>query len=147
MKGRKTNWTAEMVDKLSAEFPNRFSRDIGNDLGISIRTVIRKAREMGLEKENDFLEKNREEISNRAQIARPENPTKGLKGWSVPNSEAYRFKKGNVPPNKNNPELVERSARTRNETIRKERMRIKYNLPQQTNLNLNPYSYPKTKFN
>ena len=131
MKGQKTVWTAEMIDKLKSEFPYRFSRDIGKDLGLSIRTIIRKARELGLEKESEFLDTNRTEISKRAQEARPYNPTKGMKGWSVPGGEKHRFQPGHVP--QNNPE---KSRLTRNETIRKEKQRIKYGLPQKTKLKL-----------
>lgn len=136
MKGLKTIWTAEMIEKLTREFPYRFSRDIGKDLGLSIRTVIRKARELGLEKEEGFLDKNRSEISKMAIEAKPPNPMKGVKGWTVPGGDKFQFKPGNIPPQKNNPELIYRIKTKRNETIKREKMRIKYGLQQQTKLRL-----------
>lgn len=91
-----TNWTKEMIEKLKIEFPYRFSRDIGKDLGLSIRTIIRKARELGLEKEDRFLQKRKAKISELARKAHPPHPMKGVKGWFVPNSEATRFKPKNL---------------------------------------------------
>ncbi len=131
MKGLKTNWSDEMIDKLKTEFPNRFSRDIGKDMGISIRTVIRKARELNLEKIDNFLDQNRNEITRLAQENKQSNPMKGVKGFVVPGGEKHQFKKGHTP--KNNPE---QSRITRNETIHREKLRIKYGLPQKTKLNL-----------
>jgi len=133
MKGLKTTWTAEMLQKLTDEFPCRFSRDIGNDMNLSIRTIVRKARELGLEKEEGFLDKNRSEISKLAIKSKPPNPMKGVKGWTVPGGEKYQFKQGHEP------HLVDynKIRETRNETIRKERLRIKYGLPRKTRLKLN----------
>ncbi len=131
MKGLKTNWSNEMIEKLKIEFPNRFSRDIGKEMGISIRTVIRKARELKLEKIENFLDQNRSEITRLAQENKPPNPMKGVKGFVVPGGVKHQFKKGHIPMN--NPE---KSRNTRNETIQKEKLRIKYGLPQKTKLNL-----------
>jgi len=136
MKGLKTIWTAEMIQKLTDEFSYRFSRDIGNDMNLSIRTIVRKARELGLEKEEGFLDKNRSEISKLAIKAKPPNPMKGVKGWTVPGGEKFQFRTGNIPANKNNPELINKIVVKRNETIRKERLRIKYGIEQKTKLKL-----------
>lgn len=132
MKGLKTIWTPEMIEKLTNEFPYRFSRDVGKDLGLSIRTIIRKARELGLEKEEGFLAKNRAEISKLAIEAKPPNPMKGVKGWSVPGGEKFQFKPGEKRYLINYKKVHEK----RNETIRKERLRIKYGLPRKTKLKL-----------
>lgn len=132
MKGLKTAWTPEMIKKLTNEFPYRFSRDIGKDLGLSIRTVIRKAREFGLVKEDNFLDKNRIKISELATKAKPPNPMKGVKGWSVPGGEKFQFKPGQIRP----PVDYNKIRETRNETIRKEKLRIKYGIKQKTNLRL-----------
>lgn len=129
--GIKIVWTAEMEDKVRSDFPYRFNADLSKEMGISPRSLIRKARELNVEKEPGFLDKNRQEISARATAARPANPTKGLKGWSVPGGEKYRFKAGER--RFNNPE---QSTRSRNRTIQLEKMRIKYGLPQKTKLKL-----------
>ncbi len=135
MKGIKTEWTEEMIEKLKAEFPFRFTRDIGKEMNISSRTVIRKARDLGIEKEEGFLEKNRASITKLATAALPPNPYKGIKGWQVPNGEAYQFKKGNVSPMKDE-KIKKKAINSRNETIRKEKLRIKYGLTRKTKLKL-----------
>lgn len=132
MKGLKTVWTGEMIAKLTAEFPVRFSRDVGKDMGISIRTVIRKARELGLEKESGFLDTNRKEITARAREARPANATKGDSTFRIPGGEAFQFKKGQP----RHPVDYEKIHEKRNETIKKEKLRIKYGLQQKTKLKL-----------
>lgn len=129
-------WTNEMIAKLRAEFPVRFNRELANDMGISWRSLVRKARELGIEKEEGFLDKNRTAIVVMIKKVRRPNPTKGMKGWSVPNSEQYRYKKGNVSI-MSDPERHRKAQEKRNATIRSERIRIKYGLPQQTKLKLN----------
>ena len=130
--GTKIIWTSPMVEKLVNEFAIRFNSDLAADLGISLRSVIRKAREIGLEKEAGFLDKNRQEISRRASQALAPNPMKGVKGWSVPGGEAHRFQPGQRRFDNN----YEKMRISRNDLIRRERLRIKYGLPQKTKLNL-----------
>lgn len=140
-RGIKIQWTDEMIKRLELEFPYRFTRDLAMDLGISKRTIVRKARELGIEKEPNFLEKNRELISDMAAKAHPPHPHKGDKGWVVPNSKNTRFKKGNISPMGTNPEVVKKCHKSRNETIRLEKLRLKYDLPQKTKLKIvNIYS-------
>lgn len=132
-------WTDEMVDIITSKFATSFNRDLADELGVSMRTMIRKARELGLEKEPGFLDKNRKKISQMARDARSPNPTKGQKGWSVPGGEMYRFKPGHVPAMKNNPELIERVRRKRNETIKNEKFRLRVGLQPETKLRLKNY--------
>lgn len=129
-------WTDEMIDTITTKFATTFNRELADELGVSMRTMIRKARELGLEKEPGFLDKNRSEISKMAKESRGSNPTKGQKGWSVPGGEKYRFKPGHVPATKTDPELVERIRQKRNATIREEKFRIRVGLKQKTKLNL-----------
>ena len=138
MKGKKITWTPEMEDKVRREFPHRISIDICKEMGVSLRSIIRKARELGIDKEPGFLETNRKEIQSRA--------TKGLKSTS---KTGGRFRKGEhagleyefKPGHKEDPETKERrlakSVKTRNRTIYRERVRLKYGLPQETKLKLN----------
>lgn len=123
-------WTPEMIEKLKAEFPSRFTRDLAKEIGVSLRTAIRKARELKIDKEPGFLNNNRMKISELAQKARPDNPTKGQKGWCVPNSEKHRFKKGHKPPR----EWYDKILSKRKEVISKERIRMKYGLPRKTKI-------------
>lgn len=132
-------WTDEMINIITSKFATSFNRDLADELGVSVRTVIRKARELRLYKEPGFLDKNRKKITKMAKEARGTNSTKGQKGWSVPGGEKYRFKPGHVPAIKNNPELIERVHRKRNETIKNERARIRIGLEPETKLRLKEY--------
>lgn len=95
MKNRyRIEWDEQMVEILKDQFSTTFNRRLAEKLGVSMRTLIRKARELELDKEDDFLIKRRKEITLLSIKAHPENPKKGVKGWSVPNSENTRFRKG-----------------------------------------------------
>jgi len=94
MKGNKINWTEEMDNRLRLLFPITFTRELSESMGISRRSIIRRVRELGIEKEPDFLEKNRDQITKMATEAHPPHPMKGVRGWCVPNSQQTRFKKG-----------------------------------------------------
>ena len=132
----KIEWTPEMLQHLSTRFATEFNKAIAKDLCVSWRSIVRKARELGLEKEPQFLDKKRGEIVELIKKVRKPHPAKGQKGWSVPNGEKYRFKKGNVPPQKDNPELIAKIQEKRNALIARDRLRIKYGLPQISKLKL-----------
>lgn len=132
-------WTSEMLEAVKNKFPVTFNKELAAELGVSWRTLVRKARELGIEKEPNFLEKRRKTITKMAQSARPENEHKGKKGFVIPGSEKYRFKAGHTPAMKGNAALIERARKTRNETIRQERLRLKMGFEQQTNLKLVNY--------
>ena len=139
MKGIKVIWTDDMLKTLKSEFPNSFNRDLATKLGVSMRTLIRKARELNIDKEDMFLESRREQITELARKAHPGQPTKGLKGWSVPGGEEFRFKKGHIPATKTNPDIVAKVREKRNATIRLEKLRMKYGLRTKTKLNIKNY--------
>ncbi|EGK00478.1 hypothetical protein [Dysgonomonas gadei] len=139
MKGIKVIWTAEMLEILRREFPSSFNRDLAAKLEVSMRTLIRKARELNLEKEEFFLESRRAEITEMARKAHPPQSTKGLKGWSVPGGEKFRFKKGHIPAMKTNPDVAAKVRDKRNATIRLEKLRLKYGLRTMTKLNIKNY--------
>lgn len=132
MKGKPTIWTTAMTEKLVTEFPIRFSREIGKDLGLSLRTIVRKARELSLEKEPDFLDIRREQITELCIKNRAPNPTKGDKTFRIPGGEKHQFKKGQPRPFVDYDKVLQ----TRNATIKRERLRLKYGLKQQTKLKL-----------
>ncbi len=132
-------WTPGMLATLKDKFPVTFNKVLAEELGVSLRTLVRKARELGVEKEEGFLEKRRSEIIDMARRALPDNRHKGKKGFVIPGSEKYRFKKGNIPASKTDPEVAERIRRTRNETIRQEKIRLKLGLEPKTRLKLVNY--------
>lgn len=129
-------WTDEMIETLRKKFPTEYNKYLAIELGVSIRSLIRKARDLGIDKEPRFLEIRRAEISRWAAAYRSPNPTKGQKGWCVPNSEATRFKKGNVSPMAVSYEVREKVRKSRLKTIENERYRIKNGLDQETKLKL-----------
>ncbi len=133
---RKKNWTPEMIRSLTELFPVTYNKVLARELGVSWRTLIRKARELGLEKEHGFLENRRTEITTMAVNAHPPHPHKGHKGWTIANSEDSRFKPGCISVMKTNPDVVNKVHLKRNNTIRRERIRIKYNLSRLTKLKL-----------
>lgn len=132
----KIEWTPEMIQRLRYEFPYAYNRVLSKELGVSPRSLIRKARELGIEKEDKFLEKRQNEIQRMARAYRSENPTKGMKGWCVPNSEATRFKPGNISPMVSNPEVREKVKQSRLQLIEDEKYRIRNGLDRQTKLKL-----------
>lgn len=134
--GIKIVWDQEMIDRLKKKFPTEYNKYLAIEIGVSIRTLIRKARELGIDKEPGFLEIRRDEISRLATAFRSPNPTKGLKGWSVPNSEASRFKPGNISPMSTSQTVRDKVRKTRLKTIADERYRIREGLDQETRLKL-----------
>ena len=65
-RGKGIYWSEEKLDRLYKEFPLRFNKELARDLGVSWRTLVRKARSLGIEKDPDFYNKNRKEIAMRA---------------------------------------------------------------------------------
>lgn len=129
-----TDWTPELIEKLKAEFPVRMTPELVREWGISLRTIIRKARELGINKADNFHELNQTKINELISKNLPPNPykgLKGLKGWTVPGGEKFQFKKGELPKID-----YEKALKTRLETIRKEKMRLKYGLKQKTKIKL-----------
>lgn len=136
MKGNKIQWSPEMIRRLKLEFKYAYNKSLAIDLGVSVRSVIRKARELGLEKEDGFLEKRKNQIQFMARQKRGTNPTKGMKGWCVPNSEAHRFKPGNISPMVASQAVRDKVRQSRLKTIEEEKYRIREGLDQITKLKL-----------
>jgi hypothetical protein len=88
----KKEWSSDRLNILKQKFATTFNKDLAVELGCGWRTVIRKAREFGLEKEEGFLDKKRPEIVKLQIGSQQPNPHKGEKGWYVPGSEIYWFK-------------------------------------------------------
>ncbi len=131
----KIDWTAEMIQKLREEFPLRFNKELAAELNVGWRSLVRKARQLGIDKEPRFLDKNRDIIIKMA-VANNRNKYTGCKGWSVPNSAGTRFKKGDISIMTTDLSVVEKVRESRNETIRREKIRIKYGMRRLTKLNL-----------
>lgn len=136
MKGLKTTWTTEMEIDLIRLFPVNYNKDVAAHFNLGMRTIIRKARELGLSKEANFIELRKPELIQKAVKNRSQNITKGLKGWFVPGGEKTRYQKGNIPATATDAELVKRIHLKRNDTIRRDRLRRKYGMSPLTKFKL-----------
>ena len=81
-------WTPSMLKLLKDYFPHMFNKPLAKWIGVSDRSLIRKARELGLEKRPGFLDDRREEISDLARTS--------LKKAYREGNTAGEFKKGHV---------------------------------------------------
>jgi hypothetical protein len=84
MKRTRKFWTDRDHTYLVEQYPNRVTLDIAKELGRSEKSLYSRANEYGLKKSPEFL---KSENSGRANV---------LKQSGV----SFRFKKGQVPPNK-----------------------------------------------
>ena len=50
-------WNGNMLSELKRYYPNTSNRDMVDLLGVSERTIVRKARELGLEKSEEYVSK------------------------------------------------------------------------------------------
>lgn len=125
-----------MLQQVRERFPVEFTRVVADSLGVSHRTVVRKARELGIEKEPDFLITRKDEILELADAAcrKAHNPSRWKKGSQA--GKATQFRKGCVSPLKVNRDIVERIRQKRNASIARDRRRIRLGLPQLTRMKL-----------
>lgn len=77
-----------MLSVLRRYFPNTRNEEVAEMLGVSPRTVVRKARELGIYKDADFVRKTWRE---NAMLANVKNRREGYKNL---------FQKGMIPWNK-----------------------------------------------
>lgn len=90
-------WTDEQLKLLRAYFPIMFNRPLAKQIGVSMRTLIRKARELGLEKKPGFLEERRRDIQRLAGDALRRSDHKNTRfKKGVHNNPAGEFKPGHV---------------------------------------------------
>ena len=91
---RRIYWSRRMLDDLIRLFPTTMNEDMADILGVSVRTLIRKARELGLRKDPVWL---RGIWEDHRRLARFESRRKGYPGGFQDHPERgmpYRFKKG-----------------------------------------------------
>lgn len=81
-------WTGDMLSILQRYFQNTKTEEVAEMIGVSPRTVIRKARELGIDKNSDFLHRVWDENRLLAHIT---VKREGVKGG---------FPKGHTPWNK-----------------------------------------------
>ena len=87
-------WSPQMLDYLQRHFPTTLNEELAGIFGVSSRTLLRKARELGLEKDPVWLHQIWDE---RRQLARIANKAKGYPGAfkkRSPQQSLRRIQKG-----------------------------------------------------
>ena len=51
-------WNSNMIADLKRYYPNQSNKEVADILGVSERTMIRKARELGLSKSEEYINNN-----------------------------------------------------------------------------------------
>ena len=131
--------TPEQQDWLRANFATTLNKDIAAHLGVSLRTAVRLARSLGLEKDPAWLHG---VFMERQAMMVASNRGDGNAGKAnlLKYGAAHRFKPGITSRERLGDERerrrIEKSAATRRETLRKERMRLNWGLEQQTKLKI-----------
>lgn len=109
-------------------------------LGISLRTVVRIARALGLSKSRQFILKCQRETAAAAKQSHLRNGTYPPKGFRIPKSDVGQFKPGVTSRErlgaKREAERIRKSAESRRATVSKERARIVWGFDQRTKLKL-----------
>ena len=81
-------WNENMLSVLKRYFPNTKNEEVAEMCGVSLRTVIRKARELGLQKDKNFVLKVWDDNRLLAVVKNRRNENSGM------------MKKGHIPWNK-----------------------------------------------
>lgn len=89
-------WTPQMLKLLNDHYATMFNRDLTKLVGVSMRSLIRKARELGLEKTPDFQEVKRKEIGRRAGLAKIGKTSPALFRKGEHRNPGGEFKPGRV---------------------------------------------------
>jgi hypothetical protein len=115
MKGKPTKWSNEDIAYLTKHFPYTWNKVLAKHFNVGWRTIVRKARELNLEKAPDF--RDTIDFTSFNKGIPPKN--KGLPQAMFASPEGmekqkqHYFKKGNVPANKLNPAIAKKIWNTR----------------------------------
>lgn len=139
MQGIKITFTEAQVAWLVANFADTKNDELCERLGCGGSTLHRWARKLGLTKSRDYMAN-----CNRASLEAcwEHNKIFGNDGKRnlIVHGVKYRFKKGERPIDRLGEEgerrRIETLRKTRNELLRRERLRIKWGLSQLTNIKL-----------
>ena len=132
--------TPEQESWLKKHFKHTKNDDIARRLGISVRSVNRIAGDLGLKKSRQFMQKTQQNAANKANESHRRNGTYPPKGYIIPRSEEFRFRKGERPIDRigkeREAERIRKGVESRNELRKLEKARALYGLPRQTKLNV-----------
>ena len=138
MKGSKWILTEKQEAYLKKHFKHTYNKDLAVKLGISETAVHRFARQFGLTKSKQFMTKVHTHVAARAKESHLRNGTYPPKGYRIPRSEEFQFKKGVTPlerlGKRKEAKRVQHAVEARKKTFRYERARRTFGVPQKTKL-------------
>lgn len=136
----KIELTESQLAWLLKHYKHTKNAEAARKLGIGESTLHRFARKYGLKKTPQFMRKTQRAAADAAERSHRENGNYPPKGYRVPRSEVGQFKPGVSSRqrlgDKKEDARLQKMAETRRETIRKEKARILFGLPQKTKLKL-----------
>ena len=118
-------WTDGMIELLKTYFPTMTNLSLSRLIGVSVRTLNRKAAELGLEKAPDFREINARAISERISSALKR---KGKFGNQFVKGVRYNPEGEFKPGHKESPETKEKRRASLRETWRRKKILKRYGL-------------------
>lgn len=120
-------WSRQMLDDLRSMYTNTFNYELAHILGVSSRTMIRKARELGLQKDREWLSGvYRENV----RVAHCLNKVRGNSGQfkkGVRSSPDTEFKSGRRKPLTDEQEAKRRESLKRSWCLRRAKERRRKN--------------------
>lgn len=135
--GKKFEPTPEQLRWLAANYPCTKNAELCDTLRISDATLHRLARRLGLRKSVEFVRRCQRETARAALVAgiatgRFSRQSQQMKGRCPAHLQAYKFTPGHKPEVP--PEARAAQGKHRSQTIRAERRRLLFGLPQRTRL-------------
>lgn len=132
--------TPDQEKYLKNHYKHTKNADLSARFGISVRSVNRIAKSMGLEKSRHFIRKTQLDAANKANESHRKNGTYPPKGYVVPNREKTYFRKGEKMFDRFGPKIYAERIKNNTESVAKtrrlEKARALYGLPRQTRLNV-----------
>ncbi len=139
MQGVKFNFTEQQVQYLVANFADTKNAELAARLGCGESTVHRLARQLGLTKSREYMVRCNRNSLEACWLANKGEGNHGKNNLIIYGAR-YRFKKGERPIDRIGAEgearRLEKVRAKRNELIRRERLRIKWGLPQLSKIKL-----------
>lgn len=129
---------AGKVMRLKKMYRNTKNDEIALKLEVNLSTLHRAARALGLTKTKRFMRRCQRDTAARARESHIMHGTYPPKGYIIPGSERHRFKAGETSLQRlgarKERRRVARAAETRRQTLREERARRLFGVPQLTRL-------------
>ena len=140
MKTEKITLTPEQEAWLVRHFKNTKNDVLMERLGLKFSTFHRIVRQLGLKKTPQFMRKCQRATADAAKASHLKNGTYPPKGYHIPRSEEFYYKTGDKPWSRCGKrkwdDACKRANVTRKATIREERARRNWGLPQRTKLHV-----------